>query len=660
MRTRLKLKIRDKFLNFPKTYRVLRASYHGWQTFVAIYSVPVVKPKSSLAPRIKAKKALASLLPLKVEPRLTFLSREFRSNAVTLDIIVPVFNRGDLAAQLFKILQEQINAVDKHIEINVICADDCSQAKTSMILEDQCRKFGFTYLRRAHNLGFIGNVNDAWSMSNSEFVLLLNSDVTITAGFLERILDPLIHDQNVGLSTNPTFNMFASQMHSGTNLNALNSFLFETSKNQVTFVDSCTAVGYSLVVRRAAVETSYLLDPKFGRGYGEDSDLHYRVVSKGYRSVWNLDCAVSHEGGASFNLVDSVGEDRASGKKIFFQKWGSRYFVEIDAYNLALKESLDYRISAATPEDHVNTWVVVPTAKSIIGGIKVGCDLAIQKSQQDPYTRLIALDNSEATVVGDYISVGQTSQLFGRKVSGTIVLVGAQSLDLLKDEDWLNSGLKFVYFCQGPDWLIDPSTLTLFEEFLPRMSEVISVSEYMDSEISKFSAELNITRYVPDIGYAAYSGLSVAKKSVDFLFIHREEHGKQGWLAIALANFLSATHSVFMISGGSNRPYGLSKRVKFENNHNRTAVLKQLAASSVYVDTSIFEGFGLTPREAALQNTKVLFMDVEDGRNELKKFTSHFSILDFSASIFEMAQKALDVLLAPPCTDCDFCSNDYQ
>jgi GT2 family glycosyltransferase len=656
MRTRLKLKIRDKFLNFPKTYRVLRASYHGWQAFVAIYSIPVVRPKSSFDPRVKAKKALARLLPLKVEPRLTVLDREFGSNAVTLDIIVPVFNRGDLAARLFKSLQEQIKAVDQHIRINVICADDCSQPKTSMMLEDQCRKFGFTYIKRAHNLGFIGNVNSAWSMSNSEFVLLLNSDVTVTEGFLEKVLDPLIHDQKVGLSTNPTFGMFASQMHSGTNLNALNSFLFETSKNQVTFVDSCTAVGYSLVVRRAAVETSYLLDPEFGRGYGEDSDLHYRVVSNGYRSVWNLDCAVSHQGSASFNLVDSVGEDRASGKKKFFQKWGTRYFVEIDAYNIALKESVDYRVSGATPEDHVNTWVVVPTAKSSIGGIRVGCDLAIQKSDQDPCTRLISLDNSEATVIGDYISVGQTSQLFEKKVSGTVVLVGAQSLALLRDEDWLNSGLIFVYFCQGPDWLIDPSTLTLFKEFLPRMSEVISVSEYMDSEISKFSAELKITRYVPDIGYAAYSGLSAAKKSVDFLFMHREEHGKQGWLAIALANLLSATHSVFMISGSSQRPYGLSKRVKLAHNLNRTAVLKQVAVCSVYVDTSIFEGFGLTPREAALQNTKVIFMDVTDGRNELKEFTSHFSTLTFSPSIFEMSERAISILKQSSCKGCAFCN----
>jgi hypothetical protein len=97
--------------------------------------------------------------------------------------------------------------------------------------------------------------------------------------------------------------------------------------------------------------------------------------------------------------------------------------------------------------------------------------------------------------------------------------------------------------------------------------------------------------------------------------------------------------------------------VKFANNLDRTAVLKQFAVSSVYVDTSIFEGFGLTPREAALQNTKVLFMDVADGRNELKEFTSHFSTLALSASIFELAQKAVNVFEAPSCSGCDYCSS---
>jgi GT2 family glycosyltransferase len=655
MRLGLKLKIRDRFVRFPRTYRILRASYHGWRTFSDLVSVPIVSSNSSSDPKVLFKKKFATLIPIAVEPRLTVVAREFENSHVSLDVIIPVFNRGDLAARLISALQVQIEAVSKKIVVNLICADDCSEPNTSKMLESLCGQLGFSYVKREKNMGFVGNVNAAWEMSNSDFVLLLNSDVVVTAGYLERVLDPLIHDQKVGLSTNPTYGMLAHRIESGTNLNALNQYLFESSETQVSFVDACTAVGYSLAIRRAAIESTYLLDPGYGRGYGEDSDLHYRVVNSGYRSVWNLDNAVSHEGSASFNLTDSATEDRASGKARFFKKWGLRYFAEIHNYNLSLEESIDYRLSGFSTQGHVSTWIVLPTVKGNIGGIMVGCELAIEKSMKDSRTRLVTVDNSETTVVGDYMSVGRLAQLFDKKASGTVILVGSQSLVLLEDESWENSNLDFVYFCQGPDWLIDPSTLNIHRKLLPRISQVISVSEFMDSEILNFSSEMKITRYEPDFGYARYSGRSGTRKIIDFFFVHRLEHGKQGWLTVLLANFLSSTHSVVLAS--NERPYGLSKKVKHVSNVNRTAMLKLFAQTKVYIDTSIFEGFGLTPREAAFQDVKVVFMDVMDGRNTLREYTSHFSTLGFSPSIFEMADKAVKVLENPKCTGCNFCSS---
>ena len=120
-----------------------------------------------------------------------------------------------------------------------------------------------------------------------------------------------------------------------------------------------------------------------------------------------------------------------------------------------------------------------------------------------------------------------------------------------------------------------------------------------------------------------------------------------------MANFLSATHSVVVVA--DHDPYGLSEKVQLVKGLDRTAMLKQFAKSRVYVDTSIFEGFGLTPREAALQNTNVLFMDVLDGRSELRRYPSHFSPFTFSPSIFEMVGAALNILENPSCPGCNFC-----
>jgi GT2 family glycosyltransferase len=592
-------------------------------------------------------------LPSRLEPELTIVDRKIQQSMITLDIIIPVFNRGDLAAELIAALQNQVKALSGQVAVNLTCADDCSDVITSSKLKKLCAEFGFIYVKRETNLGFVGNVNTAWKMGAGDFVLILNSDVTITDGFLKTLLDPMTHDPKVGLSTNPTFGMLAARMDSGLNLNSLNAYLFESSTDRVSFVDACTAVGYSLVVRRSAINGPFLLDPKYGRGYGEDSDLHYRVVSDGYRSVWNLDHAVSHAGGASFDLVDSVDSDRNLGRKRFLNKWGFRYFAEINSHNLALGESIDRRVSGFSIDDAVNTWVVMPTVKGNIGGILVGCELATKKSQNDSQTRIVTLDNCVGTVISDFISVGRISDLFEKKASGEVVLVGAQALELLRDEKWINPALKFSYFAQGPDWLIDPNTFDLYKEITPRISEVYSVSEYMDSEILNFSNNIKILRSAPDINYAKYAGLSNQVKDTDFFFIYRLEFGKQGWLTTLLANFLSTTHSVTVSS--EHRPFGLSNKVNLVSGLDRKGMLKQLAKARVYVDTSIFEGFGLTPREAALQNTSVLYLDVVDGREELKKYSSHFSTFDFSPSVFEMVEMARAALAKPTCPGCNFC-----
>jgi GT2 family glycosyltransferase len=653
MRLTLKLKIRDTVSRFPRLYRFFRATYHASRVFKSIYASATLKSQSSMDPKLQVMKVIGALVPSKIEGVLSIHKRQLNVSKVTLDIIIPVFNRGDLAADLILELQRQIESVSNKLTVNLICADDCSEAPTSTILSELSKKLGFKYFKQDKNLGFVGNVNSAWDVCNSEYVLLLNSDVVVTDGYLDRLLDPMIHDSSVGLSTNPTFKMFASRMQPGLNLRALNEYLLNTSSNQVTYVDACTAVGYSLVVRRSSVLGKNLLDPEFGRGYGEDSDLHYRIIDSGYRSVWNLDNVVSHVGGASFDMTNSFDMDRSSGMKVFYGKWGRRYLAEAETYSLALEEAIDKRVAGYLLEDDVETWVVLPSVKGNVGGLLVGSELAIEKSRIDSRTRVVTLDYSEGSIIGDFMSVGSISELFDKKASGAVILVGAQSLQLLKDKKWKNPALKFTYFCQGPDWLIDGSTLHLYRDLMPKITEVLSVSEYMDLEISRFSNKAQIKSYSPKFGYARYSGLAFQAKEVDFIFIYRLEFGKLGWLTTLMANFLSATHSVVVVS--DHIPYGLSEKVLLINGLDRRAMLKQFSKARVYVDTSIFEGFGLTPREAALQNTNVLFMDVNDGRSELRKYPSHFSPFSFSPSIFEMASAALNALEKPKCPGCHFC-----
>ena len=655
MRISLKLLIRDKVMKYPRTYKFIRASYHATEVFFAILAERKVVNKTAPKQSARMKRVFSSIFFVSnIEPKLTVAKRKHIQSDIVLDVIVPVFNRGDLALNLLIALNEQKNNIRDQIIVNLMCADDCSDLPTSQLLKELSANLGIDYIRRDENLGFIDNVNIAWNSCQGEFVLLLNSDVKISDGFLRRVLDPFLHDPTVGLSTHPTFELFATQLEPGINLNSLNRFLFDTSEEQVSFVDACTAVGYALAIRRSSIVEKYLFDPRYGRGYGEDSDLHYRIVNNGFRSVWNLDSCVSHLGAVSFDLTEISLAEKRSGRKLFLQLWGNQYLSEIDFHTKALIECIEVRTRGYSMPEKIENWIVLPTVSKNIGGIIVGCELAVKLSEKNPGTKILTIDDSEGKVVNDFFSVGRFSDILSRKASGHLTLVGVQALDLLRDSKFNNSNFEIQYFAQGPDWLIDPSAVGLFLETTLKVNRVLSVSEYMDKEMLALFPQAEIFRYVPDLDYAKFAGLSLHKKNTDFFLIYRSEFGKMGWLAIALANLLSQTHSVTLAC--AIQPIGLAKNVKIVLGPGRNQILKEFSDARVYIDVSLFEGFGLTPREAAFQNTQVLMLDSADGRLELQAYSSHFSFFTFKSSLFEIEKSALNILARANCHGCLFCT----
>jgi hypothetical protein len=355
----------------------------------------------------------------------------------------------------------------------------------------------------------------------------------------------------------------------------------------------------------------------------------------------------------SFDLTEISLAEQHSGRKLFLQLWGNQYLSEIEFHTEALIECIGIRTRGYSMPEKIENWIVLPTVSKNIGGIKVGCDLAVKLAEKNPRTKILTIDASEGKIVDDFLSVGRLSDVFSKKATGSVTLVGAQALDLLRDSKFKNSGLQFQYFAQGPDWLIDPGTLSLYSEILPSLDKVLSVSEYMDEEILNFSPQTEISRYVPDINYAKFAGLSLHKKDADFFFIYRSEFGKMGWLTIALANLLSQSHSVTLAS--TSKPKGLAEEVNLLLDIDRNEVLKEFSRARVYIDTSIFEGFGLTPREAAFQNTHVLVLDCNDGRSELRNYGSHFTFYSFKPLLHEMKNLALESLKKMNCDGCMFC-----
>jgi glycosyltransferase involved in cell wall biosynthesis len=90
-----------------------------------------------------------------------------------------------------------------------------------------------------------------------------------------------------------------------------------------------TAVGFCLLITRAALERFGTFDEVYGDGYCEESDYCMRITGEGFRTVVADDAFVYHRGGASFGKSR---ERYLRNRRIFDERWAERYSVEYEAF----------------------------------------------------------------------------------------------------------------------------------------------------------------------------------------------------------------------------------------------------------------------------------------------------------------------------------------
>lgn len=165
------------------------------------------------------------------------------------------------------------------------------------------------------NYGFAEGYNRAIAMTDYPFVTLLNSDVEVTKGWWEPILDFMIKNPSTGAAQPKIMSyrnrsMFEYAGAAGGRLDALGypycrGRLFDSVEEDHGQYDDGPAYvtwasGACLTVRRDAYTRLGGLDPLFF-AHMEEIDLCCRMLNTGLRVVALPDSAVFHVGGASLN-----------------------------------------------------------------------------------------------------------------------------------------------------------------------------------------------------------------------------------------------------------------------------------------------------------------------------------------------------------------------
>lgn len=238
--------------------------------------------------------------------KLTRPSREFPF----IDIVVPVYNACDDVLLCLSALIEKTDLLHRVIVIN-----DGQDERTAIMLE----AFNSTYnhlevITNPENIGYTRSVNKGIKHSNADWVVVLNSDTIVSKGWLSKLMNCALSQDNVGMVgalSNAASWQSVPYVHDASgdwHLNPLPGHM--TIDDMASKVAELSLRDYpevgvingfcQLINTRMLDDIGLLDDVAFPIGYGEENDMCARAIKAGYTLLIADDTYVFHAKSKSF------------------------------------------------------------------------------------------------------------------------------------------------------------------------------------------------------------------------------------------------------------------------------------------------------------------------------------------------------------------------
>ncbi|MFH1279712.1 MAG: glycosyltransferase [Candidatus Eisenbacteria bacterium] len=223
-----------------------------------------------------------------------------------LSIVVVNYNTKDHVLELLRSLEEHPSL---H-EAEAIIVDNASSDDS---VEEIGRHFpDAKIVRNETNLGYSKGVNRGIREAKGEFFLVLNPDIRLRDGSLDRLVEYALENPDVGMAGSKLLNPDGSLQYSSRAFYTWRTLLWRRTPIGRLFPDSPVIrehlmldwdhnstrdvdwmLGACLLVRRDAVEDVGLMDERFFL-YFEDVDWCYRMKAHGWRVVYVADSVMEH------------------------------------------------------------------------------------------------------------------------------------------------------------------------------------------------------------------------------------------------------------------------------------------------------------------------------------------------------------------------------
>ncbi len=212
------------------------------------------------------------------------MTKQFTSS---ISVAIPSWNS---AKQLKKNLQSVINAA-KRVNAEIIIVDDASQDDSVSVIKGEWG-YPIKLVINETNLGYGETINRAVSLAQSDLVVILNTDVSLSVNCIEKSI-PYFKDSAV----------FALGLNSGEGYMRVKweRGLFHHFKG-ITGVEDKSITPFSLwasggqsVIRRSYWRNLGGMCPLYKPFYWEDTDLGYAAWKRGWKIIWGRDCHCVHD-----------------------------------------------------------------------------------------------------------------------------------------------------------------------------------------------------------------------------------------------------------------------------------------------------------------------------------------------------------------------------
>ena len=245
------------------------------------------------------------------------------ADAIAVSIVIPVYNKFSYTDTCLRSLSADVSK----LRVEIIVVDDCStDAETWQNLSEIS---GIRAIKNPENLGFIGACNAGAAAANGEFVVFLNNDTAVQAGWLDALIATFDAHPDAGL-------VGAKLVYPDGRLQESGGIIFNDGSGWnygrfgdpndpqygfVREVDYCS--GAAIALRKSLFTQFGGFDTLYAPAYYEDTDLAFKVRQAGLKCYVQPASLVVHFEGISSgtDLTSGIKRYQVINQEKFLARW---------------------------------------------------------------------------------------------------------------------------------------------------------------------------------------------------------------------------------------------------------------------------------------------------------------------------------------------------